>query len=157
MEVPRRPDVMNESMSVDAVRQVVYRAVARTGEVPSVEAIVKDAGLAGDAVVAALRMLADAHVLVLETDGRTIRFAPPFSGIPTGFRVASGGRSYFAPCAWDAFGIPAALHADADVDARCGNSGVPLACGVRNGVAYGDGVIHLLVPAARFWDDIVHT
>jgi hypothetical protein len=29
-----------------------------------------------------------------------------------------------------------------------------LPCGVRGGRAYGDGVVHPLVPAAHFWDDI---
>ena len=65
--------------------------------------------------------------------------------------------SWYAPCAWDAFGIPAALKRDAAIDARCAWSGEPIACGVEGGAAYGDGVIHLLVPAARFWDDIAYT
>jgi hypothetical protein len=48
-------------------------------------------------------------------------------------------------------------EADADIDARCGWSDEPIACGVTAGRAYGDGVIHLLVPAAHFWDDIGYT
>ena len=64
---------------------------------------------------------------------------------------------YFGVCAWDAFGIAAALHADARIEARCAWSGDPMACGVEHGRAYGRGLVHLLVPAAHFWDDIVFT
>jgi hypothetical protein len=139
------------------VRQAVYRAVAASGGIPSVDEVAEATALAPDAVVDALRALAEAHVIVLEADRRAIRFAPPFSAVDTAFPVRAAGHRYFAPCAWDAFGIPAALRADADVDATCAESGIPVACGIRGGVVYGDGIIHLLVPAARFWDDIVYT
>ncbi len=83
---------------------------------------------------------------------------PPFSAVATPFRTSvAGGASWHAPCAWDAFGIPAALGRDATIEARCAWSGEPIDCGVRNGRSYGDGIIHLLVPAARFWDDITYT
>jgi hypothetical protein len=105
----------------------------------------------------ALAALAESHVLVLMPGGETVRYAAPFAGGTTGFRVRVGGESWFAPCAWDAFGIPAALHSDARIEARCAQSGEPLDCGVREGVAYGKAVVHLLVPAARFWENIVYT
>jgi hypothetical protein len=53
--------------------------------------------------------------------------------------------------------VAAALHTDARIDAACAWSGDPIVCGVERGRAYGGGVIHLLVPAAHFWDDIVFT
>jgi hypothetical protein len=48
-------------------------------------------------------------------DPTRIRMAPPFPGIETRFRVNALGKQFFANCAWDALGIPAALHADASV------------------------------------------
>ena len=86
-----------------------------------------------------------------------IRFAPPFSAAATSFQVNVGAQSYFGSCAWDAFGIPAALHADARIEATCAWSDEPMVCGVSQGREYGGGVVHLLVPAAHFWDDIVFT
>ena len=109
------------------------------------------------AVADAYRALADGHVIVLEHGTTTVRWAPPFSVVPTPFQSNADGARWYAPCAWDAFGIPAALCRDADVEARCAWSGEPVVCGVRNGRAYGDGIIHLVVPAARFWDDIGYT
>lgn len=60
-------------------------------------------------------------------------------------------------CAWDAFGIPAALRQNAAIDGRCAWSGDPLAATVTHGRVRGSGLIHLEVPARRFWDDIFYT
>jgi hypothetical protein len=142
--------------SVSDVRVAIYDAVV-AGRVASAEAVARSLGVDRDAVAGAYRALAEAHVIVLEPGTGEIAWAPPFSAIPTPFRVRAGASSWHAPCAWDAFGIPAALHRDAAIDARCAWSGDPIACGVANGRSYGDGVIHLLVPAAHFWDDIAYT
>ena len=139
------------------IRESVYRAIVDSGRAPGIEAIAAAVGITAAECCRALHELADAHVLVLGDDGETIRFAAPFAGVETPFRVRSGSGSWFAPCAWDAFGIAAALHADVRIEARCASSGVPLECGVRRGASYGKAVVHMLVPAARFWEDIVYT
>ena len=91
------------------VRRAVYQRLVATGKASETDAIAADTGLSLEEAVAALRALAAAHILVLDADARTIRFAAPFSAVETRFQVTSAGRRYFAPCAWDAFGIPAAL------------------------------------------------
>jgi hypothetical protein len=139
------------------VRQAVYREILRLGKAPSLEGLAPAAGVTPEAARESLAALAAAHVLVLDAAGETVRYAAPFAGGPTGFRVRVRGDHWFAPCAWDAFGIPAALHSDARVEARCAYSAEPLDCGVREGVAYGKAVVHMLIPAARFWENIVYT
>jgi hypothetical protein len=143
--------------SLDDVRTAIYDAIVRTGQAPAVAELAATLGTAEGAVADACRSLADAHVIVLRPGTVEIRWAPPFAAVPTAFRAAAGAASWYAPCAWDAFGIPAALKRDAVIEARCAWSGEPIACGVAHGRAYGDGVIHLLVPAAHFWDDIAYT
>jgi hypothetical protein len=155
MDELARPNL--ESNPSSTVRRTLYSILIRTGTIPDLDSVATSTGLAAGSVRHALRALADAHVIVLEDDGQTIRFAPPFSRVATGFRVVAGDSEWAAPCAWDSFGIPAALHADAVIDASCAESGEAVRCGVRDGMAYGKGVIHLLVPAAHFWDDIVYT
>jgi Alkylmercury lyase len=145
------------SAGIDAVREAIYETVVATGRPPDISELVARTGLESGDVERFLGDLATAHVIVLERDRRTIRFAPPFAGVETAFRVAVNGRGYFAPCAWDAFGIPAALHADAEIAASCAQTGAALPCGVRKGRVFGRGLIHLVVPAAHFWDDIVYT
>jgi hypothetical protein len=142
---------------IAAVRGAIYAAITATGSAPAPHDVALAHGLDEDAVADAYRVLADGHVIVLERGTTTVRWAPPFSVVPTPFQSNADGTRWYAPCAWDAFGIPAALHRDADVEARCAWSGEPVVCGVRNGHPYGTGVVHLLVPAAHFWDDIGYT
>jgi hypothetical protein len=139
------------------IREAIYATMVATGRVPTCEELASRDGVAVDLVEDAVRALAEAHVIVLEPGTTKILFAPPFSAVPTAFRVRTPDREYYAVCAWDAFGIPAALKADARIDAACAWTAEPLPCGVESGRAYGAGVIHLLVPAAHFWDDIAYT
>jgi hypothetical protein len=139
------------------IREYVYRTIAATGRAPGINAIAGSLGIAPAECRAALQELGDAHVLVLDESGETIRFAAPFAGVETPFRVRNATGAWFAPCAWDAFGIAAALHADVSIEAHCAFSDVPLECGVRHGRSYGNALVHMLVPAARFWEDIVYT
>jgi len=84
--------------------------------------------------------------------------APPFSGVPTQHAVRVDGLSYFANCAWDALGVPAALHRNGEVRSRCEQSGEPLRLMVSlDGPTPSTWLFHCLVPAAKWWDDIVFT
>jgi Alkylmercury lyase len=134
-------------MEPERAREAIYRSILDTGFTPANGAV----------ALRDLQALAAAHVIVMCPDGETIRYAAPFANGETAFRARSGDRSWFAPCAWDAFGIAAALHADVAIGARCAHSGEPIECGVRDGRSYGKGVVHLLVPAARFWENIIYT
>ena len=140
-----------------AVRDAIYAAVVEHGAAPLPEDVALTTGLDVAAVRAAVQRLADGRVIVLQPGTGVIAWAPPFSLIPTPFRACVDGASWFAPCAWDAFGIFAAVRKDGAIEGRCASSGVPLACGVRDARAFGDAVVHLLVPAAHFWDDIFFT
>ena len=142
---------------VGEVRMAIYVAIEGTGRAPAAADVALDHRLEPAAVEDAYRALDAAHVIVLQTGTTEIKWAPPFSAVHTAFRVRAGRSSWFAPCAWDAFGIPAAIEVDARIEAACAWSHEPIQCGVEFGRAYGDGVIHLLVPAAHFWDDIVYT
>jgi hypothetical protein len=139
------------------VRLEIYRHVEATGTAPPCAAVAGAHGLDLRAVEDAYRALAEAHVIVLQPGTVDVRWAPPFSVVPTGFRVRAGRSSWYAPCAWDAFGIPAALDGDARIEAACAWSAEPIACGVEHGRAFGGAVVHMLVPARQFWDDIAYT
>ena len=143
--------------SFKEARGAIYAAIVEAGQAPTPAGVARTLGLDEGAVADAFRALAEAHVIVLRPGSVEIVWAPPFSVVPTPFRSRAGSMSWYAPCAWDAFGIPAALKQDASIDARCAWSDEPIDCGVAGGRAYGEGVIHLLVPAAHFWDDIAYT
>lgn len=140
------------------VKLAIYRAAADTGHPPSAgeTASIMGAGLLE--VRQAYARLAQQRLLVLEPDGETIRMAPPFSGVPTQHRVLADGVEYFANCAWDALGIPAALRRPGEVVSRCEQSLEPLHLAVGlDGPAPSSWLFHCQVPAARWWQDIVFT
>ena len=110
-----------------------------------------------DAVRESWQRLHDAHALVLDEDG-AIRMANPFSASRTPYRVHAAGRSWYANCAWDAFGICVALHTDGTIETRCPDCAHPIRVEVRDGRPdREDLVFHCLVPAAQWWEDIVFT
>ena len=146
------------------VKLAVYGHFAETGRGPSPEEVAHRMAASGSPEVDAASVrdayprLRAQRVLVLEPDGTSIRMAPPFSGVRTQHVVESGGIRYFANCAWDALGIPAALHRPALVRSRCEQSLELLDLEVgTEGPAPSDWLFHCLVPAAHWWDDIVFT
>jgi len=140
------------------VKLAVYEHFAAVGKRPSVAEVAARVAIEPPEVRRAFGRLRARRVLVLEADGESIRMAPPFSGVPTQHRVTAGGLSYYANCAWDALGIPAALHLPAVVHSRCEQSLEPLELVISDrGPGASDWLFHSLVPAAKWWDDIVFT
>jgi hypothetical protein len=140
------------------VKLAVYKHFAETGRGPSPAEV---AGRVGADVVTVLdtyKRLRAQRMLVLEADESSIRMASPFSGVATQHVVEAGGIRYFANCAWDALGIPAALNQPGLVHSRCEQSGEPLHLTVGlQGPEPSNWLFHCLVPAAKWWDDIVFT
>ena len=141
------------------VRNEVYTAFVRDGRAPSAADTAAALGLAPEEVEGAFRRLHDEHALVLQPGSSEIRMLNPFSAVETPHRVEAGGRTWFANCAWDALGIPAALHADGRVESRCPDCGAAMELEVRDGelVRGADLLVHFVVPARRWWDDIGFT
>jgi Alkylmercury lyase len=136
------------------VRNLTYELFVELGRAPTAE----EASLAAGADIReSWRRLHDAHALVLD-DGGEIRMANPFSGVPTPHRVDAGGRRWYANCAWDAFGICAALGTDGRIETSCPDCGDALAVEVRGERPTDASLLfHCLVPAGHWWDDIVYT
>jgi hypothetical protein len=119
-----------------SLRRAIFESFAATGT----------PGEHGD-----LRSLAEQHVVALDEHGQ-IRMAHPFAAHHDGTRVDSGGRTWWGNCAWDGFGIVAALGLE---EATITDQDIALE--VRDQAVHGDAVFHVLVPARRWWDDIGFT
>lgn len=125
-----------------ALRHRIMRSFADTGNPPVMTA--------GE--VDRLRALADAHVVVLaDDDPERIVMAHPFAAHRRGASVASGGRTWWGNCAWDGFGIAAALHLD---DAVITDNGVEVRLEAGRLTAPDGALFHVLAPAREWWEDI---
>jgi hypothetical protein len=141
-----------------ALRNLTYARFAEIGRAPTAAEIAAVAGRGRAQVVAGWERLHAEHALVLDPATGGIRMANPFSGVPTRYRVQAGGRWWYGNCAWDAFGICAALHEDGRIEVSCPDCGEPLRIAVRDQRPDDESLLfHCLVPAARWWDDIVFT
>ena len=142
------------------VRVTIAECIRDRGAVPS-RAEVASRMAAADADVAdAFGRLAAARVMILRPGTAEILSFNPFAAGPTDFRVRSAGRDWWGLCAWDAFGVPAALGSDGVVQGACADAcGVPLevllageAVGALEGV-----VMQFALPAREWWKDIIFT
>jgi hypothetical protein len=139
------------------VRRQVYEHLLE-GEAPTPAELANALNLPAAEIGASLQRLAGGRALVFDPSGTQLRMAMPLSAIPTEFRVECRGRTLWAPCAWDALGIPAMLGRPARIVTGCGDCGeeIVLQADAR-GAPAGSEVVHFAVPAARWWDDIFYT
>jgi PAS domain-containing protein len=139
------------------LRNVTYRLFVELGRAPTAGEVAGATGVGEESVRAGWRRLHDAHAVVLD-DAGDILMANPFAARPTDFVVEAEGRSWYANCAWDAFGIGAALHVDSRFETHCPDCGELIEINVRDGQPDDRSpVFHVLVPAVQWWSDIGFT
>jgi hypothetical protein len=140
------------------VRAFVYGHFAETTRAPSVEETSARFALSTEEAVSVYDELHQRHALFLQPGTHRILMANPFSGVETPFRVHANDKTYFANCAWDSLGIPAALHADAVVEAVCSQSGEQIHITVAGREVHApNALVHFLVPFREWYNDLVFT
>lgn len=138
------------------VRASVIQTLRDFSRAPSPEEIASSLGATGSAVSSALRALADEHRLALVPGTDSVWMAHPFSAVETDFVVRIGDRRWFANCVWDGLSI-LALLGDGTLDTHSPATGEAIRFAVADGQVIGEGLVHFLVPARAFWDDIGFT
>jgi hypothetical protein len=140
------------------VRLHVFGQAATTGRVPQAPEIASALGRTEDEVKEAIVALGRQKALILAPNDAAIWSANPFCAVRSGFRVESGGKTYWGICVWDALGVLAALDADGSVSGPCGDCGATLHYQVRDGrLVQSEEVVHFAVPARHWWDNIGFT
>jgi len=140
------------------IRAATYRLFVEFGRAPTAIEVAGSGDLSEADVVSGWLRLHEQHALVLNPATAEVRMANPFSAVPTAYRVRADDRWWYANCAWDAFGICAALHVDGRIETSCPDCGEALTVEVRDECPDDESLLfHCLVPAARWWDDIVFT
>jgi hypothetical protein len=140
------------------LRLYIYTQMVETSAAPSVAETARTLSCAPAEAEAGYRALADARIIVLRPGSTTIWMAMPFSNMQTAFTVIAGGRAYYANCGWDAFGIPAALGADARIFTGCPDCGSALERKIAGGhIPETRGLVHFALPVRRWWEDVGYT
>lgn len=141
----------------NSLRLYTYRHIVATGKVPALAQAAAGMSSSEAAVRAAYCRLSESHAFMLTESGELWRTAP-FSAVPTPFPVESGGHTYYANCIWDALGIPAMLGQDAIIPASCACCNLAMTLQVEAGsLLPHKGLIHVAVPARRWYEDVVFT
>ncbi len=141
-------------------RHFVYAHIAETTRPPSVDETAAHFDVSLEEASELFKELHNRHAVFLDFDKMAIRMANPFSGIPTDYKVHVNGKTYFANCAWDMLGIPAALHCDAIIDAVCTESNESVEIQIQDGnlrFTNYDLRIHFPLPFSQWYDDLVFT
>ena len=140
------------------IRAFVYDHFKATTRPPSVKDTAVRFDLTNEEAATAYEELGQRHAFFLSPDTHNILMANPFSAVETLFKVHANSKTYFANCAWDSLGIPAALRSDAEIEATCSQSGYPIQLSIRDGqVSSSDVVVHFLVPFHDWYNDLVYT
>jgi len=129
----------------------------KSGTPPLARDVAQVLGMHERDVTGSFQRLADAHMLVLQRDTPEILMAMPYSAVPTAFVVHAAGARAFANCMWDALGIAAMLHADAQIHTSCADCGTAAEIRVENERVIGEGFVHFARPVREWWNDVVFT
>jgi len=119
-------------------------------------------GAEPQAVLQMLQALAEAHAIVLSPDGDAIRMAHPFTAAPMAFVVTPADgyddRRWWGGCAWDSFGISAALGIDVRIDTACPYCGAQITTSAGPEVPPdAELAVRFPKPASEWWNDVVAT
>ena len=144
------------SPAAQSIRARVFATFAAEGRPPSPAELAAALDLDATEVIDGLRELHEAHALVLTDAGDAIRMAHPFSAWPMSFVLRDGDRFWWGGCAWDSFGIMAALGRSLEVTTACPGCGALLRYSAPPDAPPGL-VVRLPRPAAEWWDDVVAT
>ena len=141
------------------VRTFIYGHFAATTHAPDLNTIAQHFNLSAEQGTEILNALHEIHALFLDPGTTNIRIANPFSVVPTPFAVEVNGQRYWANCAWDSFGVVAALQAtEGVIHANCAHSDTPLQLYVHQGeVINTTAIIHILVPFREWYQNMVYT
>jgi hypothetical protein len=148
----------DDTQRLRELRQVVYREFVEEGRPPTAAEAARRLQIGVEEVLAGWGRLHDEHTLVLDEDRVAVRMAHPFSARQMHFVVASAEQKWWGGCAWDSFGIMAALGEQVLVATTCVGCGRPLALLADPAAEPPEPYVgRFQVPAARWWDDVVKT
>lgn len=145
-------------LDAQALRIFVYDHILSSGRPPTSHHIASRFGLTPQTAIVALRDLKIGKAVLVHPKTGEIWMAGPFAASPTDYKVMGSRAQWWANCAWDMLGIAVLAGERVRIETRCHDCSEPMAFDVDTVTgAPGDALVHFLVPARRWYDDIGFT
>ena len=138
---------------------VLMKHVVEKGYAPRLDELAGILGRSEKEVAGQLDHLAEEHGVVLHPGTHDVWVIHPFSLGPTNFLVKSGGRAWWAGCAWCSLGVVfALLKKDAVVKTTNGATGEEVEIRVENGRLLPTNLhVHFPIPMKNAWNNVIYT
>jgi hypothetical protein len=146
------------SLEPNALRVFVYDELLVRGMPPTTAEIGARFGVSPNEARDALAGLKIGKTILVDPRSGELWMAGPFATSETPYRVSRGERRWWANCAWDMFGVAMIVGEPVRIDASCTDCGAPIS--IDSGPLTppnDDGVVHFLLPARTWYDDIGFT
>jgi hypothetical protein len=147
-------------------RQFITGYFLEKGFAPTAQEIAENTNNSLKEVTEQLKTLAANRALVLHPHDNSIWIAHPFSDAPNAVWVETTDegdkKSWWSNCPWCAFGIAALAKRDVTISAKLGGESETIEIKVIKGKPQIDDsnssvVVHLPIPAARLWDNVIYS
>jgi len=141
-----------------ALRTRVYDVLLERGLPPTCAELGAHFGTDEVVIRRALGGLNIGKTIQMRPDGSEIWMAGPFAGQASAFRVIGRHAAWWANCAWDMFGVAVIAGEAVHVATHCPDCNEPVELHADPAHAPTDDlVVHFLVPARQWFDDIGFT
>jgi hypothetical protein len=145
-------------MNATTLRVFVYDWLLARGTPPSTSAIASHFGTSVDGARTAIGELKIGKTILPYPQTGEIWMAGPFSAVPTPYRVLGAKVAWWANCAWDMFGVAILAGEPVRIETSCTDCGDPMVFQAHpQRGTLDDGIVHFLVPARRWYDDLGFT
>jgi hypothetical protein len=146
------------SVEPNALRVFVYDELLVRGTPPATAEIGARFGVSPNEARDALASLKIGKTILVHPRTGEVWMAGPFAAAETPYRVSQGDRRWWANCAWDMFGVAMIVGEPVRIDASCTDCGAPMVIECTPASPPNDdAVVHFLLPASRWYDDIGFT
>jgi hypothetical protein len=146
-------------MAMDSVelRVFVYDRLLEAGFPPATSEIASHFGVGVADAKRALAELKVGKTILVHPQSGELWMAGPFASAPTDYAV-TGSAKWFANCAWDMLGIPIIANEPVRIETKCFHCDDALVfTGYPDRAPDVDAIVHFLVPARKWYDDIGFT
>ena len=141
-----------------ALRRFIYEEILANGTPPNTDRIAAQFGVdAADARRSLAAMKIGKTVLIHPKTGE-VWMAGPFAASQTSYEVSRDGKRWWGNCAWDMLGVATLVGFPVTVRGSCEDCGDTLLLEIESREQkMPDWIVHLLVPARNWYDDVGFT